>query len=527
MADIFRDSICGQIVRVLFKGRLLYADEQHDFQVPVFERKAFAKISDGETSDDTERCSEASETKIAAVGWYSDDDPDNPQNWSTQKKVFVSSLITLLTFSVYVGSSIVTPANTIIMEMYGVSTQAVSLSLSMYVLGYGIGPLFFSSISEMPRTGRNLPYMTSFFLFLIVTIPAATTSSFPGFIVCRFLQGLMGAPVLATGGASATDLYGFHKVPYAMAAWSSGAFAGPALGPVMAAFAVSNSSWRWPMYELLIAGVFSFIVLSLCLPETSADTILLRRARRLRRLTKNSSLRSESEIKQGGVHILRTMGVYLTTPFRVTLLDPSVAFINVYTALNYSIIYSYFESFPRVYLNVYGFSIDSMGIIFTSLLIACAIGAGIFVAIQFLIYEPYTIKNGIGVPEHRLVPGIYASAIAPVGILIFGWTAKAHIHWIVPTIGIVIFQSAVFIIGSIIFIYLALTYPRYSASLFAANTFMRSAVACAAIHYAQPLFDNLGIGGGCTLLAGLTAVCAVLMVVLWRRLTTAPFVVFR
>jgi hypothetical protein len=37
--------------------------------------------------------------KIAVVGWYSDDDPDNPQNWSTQKKVFVSSLITLLTFS--------------------------------------------------------------------------------------------------------------------------------------------------------------------------------------------------------------------------------------------------------------------------------------------------------------------------------------------------------------------------------------------------------------------------------------------
>lgn len=99
MADIFRDSICGQIVRVFFKGRLLYADEQHDFQVPVFERKAFAKISDGETSGDTERGSEASETKIAVVGWYSDDDPDNPQNWSTQKKVFVSSLITLLTFS--------------------------------------------------------------------------------------------------------------------------------------------------------------------------------------------------------------------------------------------------------------------------------------------------------------------------------------------------------------------------------------------------------------------------------------------
>lgn len=224
------------------------------------------------------------------------------------------------------------------MEMYGISTQIVSLSLSMYVLGYGIGPLFFSPISEIPRTGRNLPYMASFFLFLIITIPAATTNSFAGFIVCRFLQGLMGAPVLATGGASATDLYGFNKVPYALAAWSAGAFAGPALGPVMAAFAVTNSSWRWPMYELLIAGVFSFIVLFVCLPETSADTILLKRACRLRRLTKNEFLRSESEIKQGEMNLFRTMGVYLTTPFKVTILDPSVGFINVYTALNYSII---------------------------------------------------------------------------------------------------------------------------------------------------------------------------------------------
>lgn len=45
--------------------------------------------------------------------------------------------------------------------------------------------------------------------------------------------------------------------------------------------------------------------------------------------------------------------------------------------------------------------------------------------------------------------------------------------------------------------------------------FMRSALACAAIHYAQPLFDNIGIGGGCTLLAGLTAVCAASMTMLW------------
>lgn len=79
---------------------------------------------------------------------------------------------------------------------------------------------------------------------------------------------------------------------------------------------------------------------------------------------------------------------------------------------------------------------------------ACVIGAGIFVVIQFLVDEPYTLKNGIGVPEHRLIPGIYASAVAAIGILLFGWTSRTGIHWIVPTIGITIYQASGFIVNN-------------------------------------------------------------------------------
>lgn len=104
MADIFRDSICGQIVRVLFRGRLLYADEQQDFQIPSFEERSLEKSGEIDLSAaDTEGGSLSSEThatsKIGIVGWYGPEDPDNPQNWSTAKKMLVSTLITLLTFS--------------------------------------------------------------------------------------------------------------------------------------------------------------------------------------------------------------------------------------------------------------------------------------------------------------------------------------------------------------------------------------------------------------------------------------------
>jgi DHA1 family multidrug resistance protein-like MFS transporter len=51
--------------------------------------------------------------------------------------------------------------------------------------------------------------------------------------------------------------------------------------------------------------------------------------------------------------------------------------------------------------------------------------------------------------------------------------------------------------------YLPLTYPRYAASLFAANDLCRSALASGSIIYGHPLYINLGIGPGISLLAGL------------------------
>lgn len=68
--------------------------------------------------------------------------------------------------------------------------------------------------------------------------------------------------------------------------------------------------------------------------------------------------------------------------------------------------------------------------------------------VQFLVDEPYTLKNGIGIPEHRLIPGIYAAAVAPFGIVLFAWTARTDIHWIVPTIGITIYQACGFIVNT-------------------------------------------------------------------------------
>lgn len=69
-------------------------------------------------------------------------------NWSLAKRVFISVQILLYTFTVYMGSSIYAPSIAGVMERFGVGETAASLGLALYVLGYGIGPMLFSPLSE-------------------------------------------------------------------------------------------------------------------------------------------------------------------------------------------------------------------------------------------------------------------------------------------------------------------------------------------------------------------------------------------
>lgn len=80
----------------------------------------------------------------------------------------------------------------------------------------------------------------------------------------------------------------------------------------------------------------SFVLMFLCMPETSAENILLRRAARLRALTGDDRLRAASEIKQGKVAFKDVVWDALIKPIEITILDPAVLFVNVYTSFIYA-----------------------------------------------------------------------------------------------------------------------------------------------------------------------------------------------
>ena len=186
----------------------------------------------------------------------------------------------------------------------------------------------------------------------------------------------------------------------------------------------------------------------------------------------------------------------------------------MYTALVYAIYYSFFEVFPIVYgtgtpgtpTHGFHFNAGQIGLIFLCILVAVLIAVPSYFAYIKYVFVPEITQKGLTAPERRLIPAMIVSFLAPIGLFLFAWTGDSapKIHWIAPTIGISIYTIAIFLILQCIFIYVPMSYPQYAASLFAANDFARSALATGAILFARPLFLNLGVGRGVSLLGGLT-----------------------
>lgn len=263
------------------------------------------------------------------VDWYGPDDPENPVNWSQLKKSWVTFNLCYLTFAVYMGSSIVSPALQEFATFHGVSIVVATLGLTLFVLGYGVGPMVLSPLSEIPAIGRNPPYVITLVIFVVLQVPTAIIDSLAGYLVLRFLAGFMGSPALSTGGATIADMYVAKKRAPHIAIWGLSAVSGPALGPLIGGFASQSLGWRWSIWPLLFASAGALVLLFFTLPETSATNILRRRAVRLRQVTGNQELRSEGEIIQANMTAKEVAMMTLVRPFSMTILDPMVLLNNL------------------------------------------------------------------------------------------------------------------------------------------------------------------------------------------------------
>jgi len=191
----------------------------------------------------------------------------------------------------------------------------------------------------------------------------------------------------------------------------------------------------------------------------------------------------------------------LVKPITLNFTEPIVFLLNLYIALIYGLLYIWFESFPLVFVEIYGFNLGEMGLAFLGILVGTAVSLAAVSAWNYWYLEKQFDDKGNVVPEKRLMPAMVGSFFVPICLFWFGWSARPSLHWIMPIIGSGFFGVAAFCLFNAVLPYLSDAYPDSVASVLAGNDLMRSAFGAGFPLFASAMFKRLGINWASSLLA--------------------------
>src|SRR3981189_421877 len=127
------------------------------------------------------------------------------------------------------ASSIFSTATHEVAAIYHVSAEVGLLGLSLYVLGFAIGPIFWAPFSELQ--GRRLPIVISMFGFSILQVAVASAKDLQTIMLCRFWGGIFGACPLAVVAAVFSDMFDNRTRGLAITVFSMRGCSGPLLAP--------------------------------------------------------------------------------------------------------------------------------------------------------------------------------------------------------------------------------------------------------------------------------------------------------
>ncbi|GMM53308.1 Tpo1 protein [Starmerella bacillaris] len=439
------------------------------------------------------------------IDWLGPDDPEMPINWSWGRKHKALSMCAIGAMVTVFGSAIIAPAAEVIEEVFHVGLPVSILNVSLYVLGFAIGPVIWGPSSEF--LGRRLPQVVGCLGLTLFSFACATAKDFQTLVLCRFFSGLFGASPLAVGPAVMADIFSTEDRGNAISLICLMIIAGPMLAPVVGGYITfSYLGWRWTEY---ILGIFSSLVLFLLtffLEETYPPRLLAYRAQKIRRETGNWVI--SAPIEDMELEISTIVEKTLLKPLRMLVVEPILLLLSLYHGLIYGILYLCLECIPIIFGN-YGWHGGNIFLPYLAMLV----GTILIIITNVFVFEKIFLKRLAAspfpvLPEERLPLMMLSGICFPIGIFLLCWSGAYKVMWFVPCVGCAFFGFGLIGIFMSVFNYIIDTYLLNAASGIAANTFLRSGFGCAFPLFAHPMFINLGTQWAGTLLGCLAAILA-------------------
>jgi MFS family permease len=214
------------------------ATPSHDAAPPIPKRIPFFR----QLIDHASVTPEVEAWKYAGSGTDSDPyvvtwiagDPRNPMLYPAFWKWSIMMLVSFITLAVSFASAAYSGGGPAIIAEFGCSQVEFVLGLSLFVLGFAIGPLFWAPLSEL--YGRQILFTTTYLGLTIFNAGAAGAQNIATLVVLRFLAGAVGSAPLTNAGGVIADMFSAKQRGMALSIWAAAPFLGPVLGPIIGGF---------------------------------------------------------------------------------------------------------------------------------------------------------------------------------------------------------------------------------------------------------------------------------------------------
>ncbi|KAL0076357.1 major facilitator superfamily domain-containing protein [Phycomyces blakesleeanus] len=444
------------------------------------------------------------------------------------------------------SANIYFPALNDIKTDFGIKSELVNLTVTLYMVCQGISPAFWGSLADV--WGRRPVYIMTLVIYLGACAGLAESKTYWLLLVLRMLQAFGSSSVVAIGAGVISDISDSARRGTYFGIYSTGQFMAPVIGPVIGGIVSETISWRFNFWILFIIGAIVFSLILFLIPETLRALVgdgsgyanptpiqWLNHHRHKKAAQGKYEDQSISNIKSTSQ--FRTIPNF-TLPFHY-LLEVDVFLALLYNALHYSVLYCFLTSTPSIFKEYYGLSEIQVGLCFLCQGIGSLIGSlsnGKLLDRDFrylcqklgLLAEkdPVTGSISTAFPIYYVrlrMLWIYAGLTQTVTI-IYGWC----IHINAP-LGAILFLQ--FIVGisvtSIMTTFQTLLvdlFPGKGASITASNNLVRCILGAIATVAIDPGIQGIGTGWMFTILGLILVVSNTIVIILirygsrWRKL---------
>ncbi|KAM0257904.1 hypothetical protein ACHAPA_011505 [Fusarium lateritium] len=426
------------------------------------------------------------------------DDPNDPLNWSWQKKHLILLVVAWAAFTSDFTSAAGSAPVILQAAEWHKSPGSVNHNNSINVLMMAVGGLIWVPMTSV--IGRAPTLFWSTLIGLIFSIISAVAPNFNTFMGVRAMQGLFLTSGQTVAIAFIKDIFFFHERPRKIGLWALMYITSPYWGPLLANFVIGETL-KWQDAFWLGVGVagISLLLIVAFLDETWYNRDLPTSEQpprgqgflsRLLRLTGVWQMQHHSTYFETAYDAIRRVLLILTKP--VILLVLMAYFMCFAWAIGINISTAILFGLPQE-IGGYGYSFTQLGYLHFAPIVGVFIGEIFGHFFNDHLTRRYVRKhNGVFKPEARLAT-IYISAIPMIsGLVLMGQALHRHLSVAAIVIGWGMHAFGIMLTSVAVASYLLDAYPSAPAEVCGLTNVFRALSGFSVGYYQQPWGAKVG-----------------------------------